>query len=86
MEVGVIICNEPVKRYQVMACYVIDMVYLAMGPGTGGLPCMNLYFPTPGYLKDTLWVSAPISLGLCVFPHIFTVYACKLTLYIPNQS
>ena len=51
MEVGVIICNEPVKRYQVMACYVIDMVYLAMGPGTGGLPCMNLYFPTPGYLR-----------------------------------
>ena len=30
-------------------------------------------------LKDTLWVSAPISLGLCVSPHIFAVYACKLT-------
>ena len=30
-------------------------------------------------IKDTPWVSAPISLGLCVFPHIFAVYACKLT-------
>ena len=24
--------------------------------------------------KDTLWVSGPRTLGLCVFPHIFAVY------------
>ena len=37
-------------------------------------------------IKDTLWVSAPSTLGLCVFLYIFAVYACKLTYYIPNQS
>ena len=31
------------------------------------------------YLKDTLWVLAPSTLGLCLFPHIFAVNACKLT-------
>ena len=30
-------------------------------------------------LKDTLWVSAPSTLGLRVYTHIFVVYACKLT-------
>ena len=30
-------------------------------------------------LKDTLWVSAPSTSGLCVSPHIFVVYACYLT-------
>ena len=29
--------------------------------------------------KDTLRVSAPRTLGLCVFPNIFAIYACKLT-------
>ena len=38
------------------------------------------------YLKDTLWVSAPSTLGLCVFLRIFAVHACKLTDYISNQS
>ena len=32
-----------------------------------------------GHVKDTLWVSARSTLGLCVFPNIFAVYACKLT-------
>ena len=30
-------------------------------------------------VKDTLWVSAPSTLGLCVFPSIFAIYSCKLT-------
>ena len=38
------------------------------------------------WIKDTLWVSAPTTLGLCVFLNIFAVYACKLTYYIPNES
>ena len=37
-------------------------------------------------VKDTLWVSAPSTSGLCVFPHIFVVYASNLTRYIPNES
>ena len=30
-------------------------------------------------VKDTLWVLAPNTLGLCVFPNIFAIYGCKLT-------
>ena len=37
------------------------------------------------FLKDTIWVSAHRTLGLCVFPNIFAIYACKLTSYIPNR-
>ena len=37
--------------------------------------------PNTEGVKDTLWValSAPGTLGLCVFHNIFAVYACKLT-------
>ena len=31
-------------------------------------------------IKDTLWVSAPNTLDLCVFPNIFAIYDCKFKL------
>ena len=42
--------------------------------GSGKAGCYKVV----GTLKDTLWVSAPSTLGLCVFPNILAVYACKL--------
>ena len=58
------------------ACNVFQYSFiLSMG---GNNLCIVKKYMNNG-LKDTLWVSAPSTLDLCVFAIIFAIYACKLT-------
>ena len=43
------------------------------------LTSMQSEIQTSQSVKDTLWVSAPSNLDLCVFLNIFAICACKLT-------